>query len=84
MNKRNFTPSEVEHIILMAWADTISYEAIHREWGLNENELVRFMRVHQSHNSYRRWRERVRRRAGAGSKHEAYSKVTSRRLKFAV
>ncbi len=79
-----FTPEQIEQIILMAWGDTISFETIQREWGLTENQVVAFMRKHQSPRTYVRWRKRVEGRNGDRSKHEAVSKVSSRRQKFAV
>jgi uncharacterized protein (TIGR03643 family) len=82
MKTTDYTPSEIEQIILMAWADTISFETIKREWGLNQNEVVTFMRKHQSPSTYIRWRKRVENRNGDRSKHEMVSKITSRRQKF--
>lgn len=84
MKKCHFTTPEIEQIILMAWADTISFETIQREFGLTENEVIAFMRAHQPTKTYVRWRKRVEGRNGDRSKHEHLSKVTSRRLKFAV
>lgn len=84
MKKRLFSEYKIEQIILMAWGDTISFETITREWGLTENEVVAFMKVHQSPKTYIRWRKRVEGRNGDRSKHEKISKVTSRRQKFAV
>ena len=84
MKKRIFTEIEIEQIILMAWGDTISFETIYREWDLTENEVIAFMRKHQSPQTYVRWRKRVEGRNGARSKHEAVSQVTSRRQKFPV
>lgn len=84
MKHRTYTTIETEQIILMAWADTISYETIKREWGLSEGDLVQFMRTHQSPATYRRWRKRMHERTGAQSKHEAKTGITSRRLKLAV
>ena len=81
MNKQ-LTSIDIEQIILMAWGDTISFEAIEREYGLSENEVRKLMRKHQSPKTYRRWRERVEKRAGMSSKHEALSKVSSRRQKY--
>jgi uncharacterized protein (TIGR03643 family) len=84
MKKIHFTPEEIEQIVLQAWGDTISFETIYREWGLTENEVVAFMRTHQSPRTYVRWRKRVEGRHGARSKHEAISKVSSRRQKFNI
>jgi uncharacterized protein (TIGR03643 family) len=84
MKTRIFTSTEIEQIILMAWADTVSYETIKREWGLGEGDLVQFMRANQSAATYRRWRKRIHGRTGTKSKHEAKTAITSRRLKLAV
>ncbi len=84
MKKRVFTNIETEQIILMAWGDTISFETIFREWGLTENQVIQFMHTHQSPKTYIRWRKRVESRNGDRSKHEAVSKVTSRRQKFSI
>jgi uncharacterized protein (TIGR03643 family) len=84
MKKSQFTSEQIEQIILMAWGDTISFETIFREYGLTENEVIAFMRSHQTSKTYIRWRKRVEGRNGDRSKHEAISKVTSRRQKFNV
>ncbi len=84
MKKRVFTPPEIEQIILMAWGDTISFETIFREYGLTENEVITFMRQNQTPQTYVRWRKRVEGRNGDRSKHEALSKVSSRRQKFSM
>lgn len=84
MKRRVFSESQIEQIILMAWGDTISFETITREWGLTHNEVVQFMRAHQSPATYARWRKRVEKRRGDSSKHESASQVTSRRQKFPV
>ena len=79
---KEFTSIDIEQIILMAWADTISFETIYREYGLTENEVRKFMRAHQTQKTYRRWRERVQTRNGASSKHERLSLKTSTKLKY--
>jgi uncharacterized protein (TIGR03643 family) len=80
----SLTAIDIEHIILMAWGDTISFETITREYGLTHNQIVRLMRTHQSQKTYTRWRERVTTRTQERSKHEKLSVVSSRRQKFAV
>ena len=84
MKRIGFTPDQNEQIILMAWADTISFETIKREFGLTENQVIEFMRTHQTPKTYVRWRKRVESRNGDRSKHEALSKVSSRRQKYNV
>lgn len=79
---KEFTATDIEQIILMAWGDTIPFEVIEREYGLTENETRKLMRKHQSEKTYRRWRERVQKRSGVSSKHEALSTKTSTRQKY--
>lgn len=85
MRKNDFNPVQIEQIILMAWGDTITFDTITREYGLTHNEIVAFMKKHQSPNTYARWRERsTKYHTGSGGKHEALTTVSSRRQKFAV
>jgi uncharacterized protein (TIGR03643 family) len=79
---RELTDIDIEQIILMAWGDTIPFEAIKREYGLTENQVRSLMRKHQSAKTYVRWRKRVEERSGTGSKHEKLSTKTSTRQKY--
>ncbi len=78
------TEKDIERLILMAWADTVSFEAIKAEFGLTYDEVKHLMFKHQSRQTYTRWRKRIRARSGDRSKHEAVSRVTSRRQKLDV
>ena len=80
--KRELTNVDIEQIVLMAWADTIPFEVIEREYGLTPNEVQKLMRRHQSEKTYTRWRKRVTERSGASSKHESLSTKTSNRQKY--
>lgn len=79
---KELTDIDIEQIILMAWGDTIPFEVIRREYGLTENEVRKLMRANQTPKTYRRWRERVEKRSGASSKHEALSSKESTRQKY--
>ncbi len=79
---KTLTTIDIEQIILMAWGDTIPFEAIFREYGLTENAVRKLMRKHQSPKTYTRWRERVVARRGASSKHERLTTKTSARQKY--
>ncbi len=76
---REFSATEIEHIILLAWADTIPFETIRAEYGLTENETRKLMHTHQSPKTYARWRTRVEARS---RKHAATSPITSERMKL--
>lgn len=73
---------DIEQIILMAWGDTIPFETITLEYGLTESEVRKVMRTNQTEKTYIRWRKRVERRSGAGSKHARLTDKSSTRQKF--
>jgi uncharacterized protein (TIGR03643 family) len=53
-------------IIEMAWEDRTPFEAIELQFGLNESEVIRFMRSHIKRSSFNLWRARV---CGRPTKH---------------
>jgi uncharacterized protein (TIGR03643 family) len=53
-------------IIEMAWEDRTTFEAIELQFGLNESEVIRFMRSHLKLGSFKLWRSRV---TGRSTKH---------------
>ncbi|MCK6610470.1 MAG: TIGR03643 family protein [Bacteroidia bacterium] len=59
---------EIDRIIEMAWEDRTSFEAIKRQFGLKESEVIQLMRQQLKPSSWRRWRERVN--SGVSQKHE--------------
>ncbi len=60
----------VENMIRLAWADRVTFEEIEAQTGLNETAVIRFMRRHQTPETFRRWRKRV------------HSRATKRRARF--
>ncbi len=59
---------EQSRIIEMAWEDRTPFEAIALLYGLNEGELITFMRQVLKPKSFFRWRKRV---SGRKTKHVA-------------
>ena len=57
----------LSRIIEMAWEDRTPFEAIEREYGLAEKEVISLMRTTLKPSSFRNWRARV---SGRSSKHE--------------
>lgn len=53
-------------IIEMAWEDRTTFEAIELQFGLNESEVIRFMRGRLKLASFKLWRSRV---TGRSTKH---------------
>ncbi|EJL6734479.1 TIGR03643 family protein [Vibrio alginolyticus] len=55
--------SETEsRIIEMAWEDRTPFEAIEFQFGLNESDVIQFMRSRLKSSSFKLWRKRVSRR----------------------
>ncbi|WP_407334196.1 TIGR03643 family protein [Enterovibrio sp. 27052020O] len=53
-------------IIEMAWEDRTPFEAIEQQFGMNESDVIRFMRQQLKLSSFRLWRSRV---SGRKTKH---------------
>ena len=59
--------SETEsRIIEMAWEDRTPFEAIEFQFGLNESDVIQFMRSRIKSSSFKLWRKRV---SGRNTKH---------------
>ena len=61
-----YLDGDISRIIEMAWEDRTPFEAISREYGLNESAVIRLMRLHLQNNSFKLWRKRV---SGRKTKH---------------
>ena len=57
---------DLSRIIEMAWEDRTPFEAIQREFGLDESAVIRLMRQNMKPSSFKLWRERV---TGRKTKH---------------
>lgn len=60
------SPEDISEIIALAWADDVSFEAIEKDTGLSEPEVIAIMRRSLKPSSFRLWRKRV---SGRVSKH---------------
>ena len=68
MNITNtFIEQEVSRIIELAWEDRTPFEAIQREYGLDESAVIRLMRQNLKSGCFKLWRKRM---AGRKSKHQ--------------
>lgn len=70
------TIQEKDRIIEMAWEDRTPFEAIARQFGLDEDAVVALMRNELKRSSFEMWRKRM---AGRKTKHEKLrSRVVAR------
>ena len=58
----------LDRIIEMAWEDRTTFEAIKKQFGLNESDVRRLMKQHLKFSSYKLWRTRVEK---SKTKHQA-------------
>ncbi|HAG73066.1 MAG TPA: TIGR03643 family protein [Gammaproteobacteria bacterium] len=57
---------EESRVIEMAWEDRTPFEAIERQFSMNESDVIKFMRYSLKPRSFKLWRERV---TGRATKH---------------
>ena len=65
-NMKKTIDAETSAIIEMAWDDRIPFEAIQREYHLDESAVIKIMRNELKRSSFKLWRKRV---TGRKSKH---------------
>jgi uncharacterized protein (TIGR03643 family) len=53
------TESDKNRLIRMGWEDRSTFEAIEKQFGINPNEFVKFMRQALDAKTFKRWRARV-------------------------
>lgn len=59
---------DIDRIIEMAWEDRTPFDAIEKQFGLPEKEVIKLMRREMKPSSFQMWRERVQ---GRKTKHSA-------------
>ena len=78
--KKKFSYSEnvVDRIIEMAWEDRTSFDAINKQFGINEKDVIKLMRKELKEKSFKMWRKRVQ---GRSTKHSKMSSPKKLRFK---
>ena len=66
-SKKVFLDADENLIIDLAWSDEVSFDAIEKQTGMNEKQVIELMRNHLKPSSYKLWRIRVN---GRKKKHE--------------
>jgi uncharacterized protein (TIGR03643 family) len=64
----DLTRGQIDRIIMMAWEDRTSFDAIREQFGLSPGEVIKLMRSEMSESSFKMWRKRTH---GRTTKHEA-------------
>lgn len=58
---------DIDRIIEMAWEDRTPFEAISKQFGLSESDVIKLMRKELKRSSFNLWRKRVN--SGVSQKH---------------
>lgn len=57
--KTTLTHQDIDRIIEMAWEDRTPFEAIEKQFGLKENDVIKLMRKEMKLSSFKMWRKRM-------------------------
>ncbi|HSI43081.1 MAG TPA: TIGR03643 family protein [Methylotenera sp.] len=76
---RNLQAPDISRVIEMAWEDRTPFEAIEKQFGLNQDGVIKLMRTNLKLSSFKLWRERthgqktkhVQLRSSAVTRHKA-------------
>jgi len=60
--------AQVDRIIMMAWEDRTTFDAIRVQFGLEPGEVIKLMRSNLKRNSFKLWRKRT---VGRTTKHQS-------------
>ena len=78
MKKNELNPEEIDRIVEMAWEDRTSFDAIERQFGIPESEVIKIMRRNMKPSSFKMWRKRVQSRK---TKHDMNKDISQSRFK---
>lgn len=59
MNLDELDSATIDRVIEMAWEDRTTFEAIEKQFGLKEKDVIKVMRKHMKRSSFEMWRKRV-------------------------
>ncbi len=65
--KEELSRADIDRIIMMAWEDRTSFDAIRQQFGLSPGDVIKLMRREMKANSFKLWRRRTQ---GRVTKHE--------------
>ncbi len=75
---KNFSDDDINRIIQMAWEDRTTFDVIEKQFGLNQDAVIKIMRKNMKRKSFELWRKRT---AGRKTKHRSLSQSKLPRFK---
>lgn len=84
IKNNDMTPADISRVIEMAWEDRTPFEAIEKQFYLNQDGVIKLMRANLKRGSFKLWRERtngqktkhLHLRATAVTRHKANHRVS--------
>ena len=64
-----FSDDEIDRIIQMAWEDRTTFDTIEKQFGINQDMVIKIMRKHMKRKSFEVWRKRT---SGRKTKHKSF------------
>ena len=74
----NFSDDDIDRIIQMAWEDRTTFDVIEKQFGINQDAVIKIMRKNMKRNSFELWRKRT---SGRKTKHTSLSQSKLPRFK---
>jgi uncharacterized protein (TIGR03643 family) len=79
--KDTLTDLDIDRIIEMGWEDRTPFDAIEKQFGISEAQVIMLMRQHMKPSSFKMWRKRVTNRI---TKHSAKHAGVGTRFKCSL
>ena len=74
----NFSVDDIDRIIQMAWEDRTTFDVIEKQFGINQDAVIKIMRKNMKRSSFELWRKRT---SGRKTKHTSLSQSKLPRFK---
>lgn len=75
----SLSSEDKDRLVRMGWEDRTSFEVIKAQFGLTQNEFIRFMRTELGDKAFDRWRRRATQQGHL--KHQKKSGISAERFK---
>lgn len=75
---KNFSEEDIDRIIQMAWEDRTTFDVIEKQFGINQDGVIKIMRKNLKRRSFEIWRKRT---SGRKTKHKSLGNIKLPRFK---
>ena len=75
---KNFSEEDIDRIIQMAWEDRTTFDVIEKQFGINQDGVIKIMRKNLKRRSFELWRKRT---SGRKTKHKSLVNIKLPRFK---